>query len=221
MLKIAILTSKRAPGIEELLNDPRRGTLFDIVAVVTSEHDFAHRAPLSANGVPVMLNDIGEFYRAWNARRSDLDLRKTYDAMTVQRLALFEIDLVIMCSYLYIATDVLLKAFPNRIVNLHHSNLPGYKGLHAVRDAIMSGEMETYAVAHVVTPEVDEGPVIARSPAFPIHPMVQHLQRNNMTRALKAYAFAHQEWMIDRTWAPLMTEVIEHYAGIDTLAYAS
>lgn len=212
-LRVAVLCSHRAPGLLQMLQDPRRGVLFDIVACISSEHDFADREAVASAGVPTFVQDIHDFYRAWNAQVGDLELRKNYDLMIAQRLAHYDVDLVILCSYLYIVTPVLLERYAQRIVNVHHSDLPSYPGLHAVRDAILAGERETRATAHIVTNELDRGPAIARSWPFPVHPMVQDLRTWDSLRALKAYVFAHQEWMIESTWAPLMLASIELFAS--------
>ena len=215
-LRVAILCSHRAPGLLSLLADERHRLQYDIVACISSEHDFADRETALKHGVPTYIHDIGDFYRSWNARLSDLELRRNYDAGIVQRLAQHEADVVILCSYLYIVTPVLLEAYPNRVVNIHHSDLLNphdtYPGLHAVRAAILAGERETRATAHLVTRELDAGPPIARSWPFPVHPMVEELRRWHATRVLKAYAYAHQEWMIESTWAPLMLAVIELFS---------
>lgn len=211
-LRVAVLCSHRAPGLLELLQDRRRGDLFEIVACISSEHDFHDREAIALAGVPTFVHDIGDFYRSWNARRTDLELRKHYDSMIVQRLAIYEPDLIILCSYLYLVTSTLLEAYPQYVVNIHHSDLPRFPGLHAVRDAILGGERETRATAHMVTHQLDGGPVIVRSWAFPVHPMVEDLRCWNATRTLKAYVYAHQEWMIESTWAPLMIATIELFA---------
>ena len=208
-LRVAVLCSHRAPGLLQLLRDPRRGALFEVVACVSSEHDFSDREAISNEGVPTFVHDIRDFYRSWNAHRTDVQLRKNYDATIVQRLATYDADVVILCSYLYIATSVLLSAYPNRIMNLHHSDLPKYPGLQAVRAAILAGERETRATVHIVTEQVDAGPAIVRSWPFPVHPMVEDLRKWNATRTLNAYVFAHQEWMIESAWGPLMTAAIE------------
>ncbi|HEX6559671.1 MAG TPA: formyltransferase family protein [Longimicrobiales bacterium] len=211
-LRVAVLCSHRAPGLLDLLRDARRGDLFEIVACVSSEHDFQDREAIALAGVPTFVHDIGDFYRSWNARRGDLELRKHYDAMIVQRLAIYDPDLIILCSYLYLVTRPLLEAYPQRVVNIHHSDLPQYPGLHAVRDAILAGAHETRATVHMVTRDLDAGPAMVRSWAFPVHPMVDDLRSWNATQTLKAYVFAHQEWMIESAWAPLMTAAIELFA---------
>ena len=211
-LRVAVLCSHRAPGLLELLDDPRRGALFDVIACISSEHDFAGREAIMQRGVLTFVHDIHDFYRAWNARLGDLTLRAHYDEGIVQRLAPHDVDVVILCSYLYIVTAPLLDAYPAHVVNIHHSDLPKYPGLHAVRDAISAGERATRATAHLVTPQLDAGPPIVRSWPFAVHPMIDDVRRWNATSILKAYAYAHQEWMIESTWAPLMLSAIELFA---------
>jgi phosphoribosylglycinamide formyltransferase-1 len=222
-LRVAVLCSHRAPGLVHVLDDARRGSLYDIVACISSEHDFGEREAVVARGVPTFVHDIRDFYRSWGAPLRDLELRKDYDASILQRLALYDADVVMLCSYLYIVTATLLEAYPNRVVNIHHSDVgngngngnrkgTNYPGLHAVRDAIIAGEPETRATAHLVTRDLDAGPPIARSWSFPVHPMVADLRRWQATKIMKAYAFAHQEWMIESAWAPLMFASIELFA---------
>lgn len=211
-LRVAVLCSHRAPGLMQMLRDPRRGTMFDVVACISSEHDFADREAIAAEGVPTFVHDIRGFYGSWHARLGDLELRKDFDTMIVRRLALFDPDVIILCAYLYIVTTPLLEAYPNRVVNIHHSDLPAYPGLHAVRDAIMAGEHETRATAHLVTAQLDAGPPIVRSWAFPVHPMVDDLLHWKATKIVRAYTFAHQEWMIESAWGPLMLAATELFA---------
>lgn len=220
-MRVAVLCSQRAPGLLQVLQDPRRGSMFDIVACISSEHDFADREAVTAAGVPTFVHDIHDFYRSWNAKVSDLELRKNYDVMIAKRLAAYDVDIIVLCSYLYIVTAPLLDLYPQRVLNIHHSDLPNYPGLHAVRDAILAGERETRATAHIVTNELDCGPAIARSWPFPVHPMVHDLRTWDSVRALKAYVYAHQEWMIESTWAPLMLASIELFARGEVQAWGS
>ena len=75
-------------------------------------------------------------------------------------------------------------------------------------DAIFAGERETRATAHFVTASVDDGPPILRSRAFPVSPLVEAARLRGDVRMLKAYAFAHQEWMLHEGWGPLVKSVV-------------
>jgi folate-dependent phosphoribosylglycinamide formyltransferase PurN len=143
--------------------------------------------------------------------------REAYDTATVTMLEPYQPDLVVLASYLYVLTGAMLAAFPNQIVNVHHSDLMRrdaagralFPGLRAVRDAILAGELETRATAHLVTSELDQGPPLVRSWAFPVSPLAASAIASCSTDVLKACVFAHQEWMIRATWGPLLARAIE------------
>jgi folate-dependent phosphoribosylglycinamide formyltransferase PurN len=215
-LRVAVLCSRRCPGAADLLADRRRGWRWQLTGVLTSEEDMADRPLFAAAGVPVLSHPIRDFYRRRGRPLSDLATRREYDEEVARALSPFQADLLLLSGYLYIATEQLLDAFGRRIVNVHGSDLtradangrPKYPGLRAVRDAIFAGEFETRATAHWVTEELDMGPPIVRSRAFPVSPLVPDALARGDVRALKAYAFAHQEWMLAEAWGPLWTTVI-------------
>jgi folate-dependent phosphoribosylglycinamide formyltransferase PurN len=217
-LRVAVLTSRRAPGLGELLAE--RGALFDLVGVLSTEEDFSD-ARLQSAGVPVIRNPIRGFCSWQRAALSDLGVRRAFDRRTVRFLAPLRADLLLLSSYLYIATPPLLTAYAGRIVNVHGSDLarrapdgrPLYPGLRAVRDAISAGELETRATSHLVTAELDDGPILRRSRPFPVSPLAAELRAAGARHALNAYAYAHQEWMLATAWAPLLLDAIVRATG--------
>jgi len=188
MLKVAILCSHRAPGIRDLLNDPARGVDYEICCVITNNRDLRERDEIVDAGITCI---------ARPQPPRDLVAREEYDAETARYLKIFGADLVVLSCYLRILTRPMIEAFPERIINLHDSDLPKYVGLHATRDAIRAGERETRATAHWVTEEVDAGPVLLRSEVFPV----------------LGDARAHRELVIRSAWGPLMREAIHLQAG--------
>ncbi len=158
MLNIGVLCSRRAPGLEALL--AHSGRTFNVACVVTS-HDFEH--PLA----------IQHPIRAFRSRRD-------YDAATLHQLRAHNVDTVLLLGYCFIVTDVLLRAFPSAIYNIHDSDLAirradgerRYVGLHSTRDAILAGEKETRSTLHLVTEKLDGGPIVSLSRAFPVAPFV-------------------------------------------------
>ena len=136
--------------------------------------------------------------------------RNAFDAETADLLR--GSDVVILLGYLFVVTAPLLDAFPGRILNLHDSDLPRYPGLHATRDAICAGERETRSCAHVVTPQLDAGPVIARSRAFPVAPFVHEAVARGEQDIVRAYAYAHREWMMRSAWGALAAEAVQRIA---------
>lgn len=69
---------------------------------------------------------------------------------------------------------------------------------------MFAGVEETRATVHLVTAGVDQGPPLVRSWAFPVAPLVKPALTWGAADILKAYAYAHQEWMIRTAWGPLV-----------------
>jgi len=172
MLRVGVLTSKRAPGLDDL----RR------------------RVPLAC---------------VLERRPARSQSRIAFDHDTANLLIAEGVDVVVLLGYLYIVTEPLLSAFPNRIVNLHDSDLPKYPGLHATRDAIVAGERETRSSAHIVTARLDAGPVIARSAAFPVAPFVHQAVERGHADIVRAYAYAQREWMMRSAWGALAATALD------------
>jgi phosphoribosylglycinamide formyltransferase-1 len=216
--RVALLCSRRAPGLRHLFEDPLRGRLYDLVACVSSEDAFPPEAlPVQETGVPFLCHPVRDFHRWMHAPLRDMATRALYDRTMVGVLADLRPDLVMLDGYLYLLTAPMLEAFPDRIVNIHHSDLvrqddrgrARYPGLRAVLDAILSGESETRATAHFVTDRLDDGPLLLRSYGFPVAGLARDALAWGAADMLKAYAFAHQEWMLRAAWGPLLARSIE------------
>ena len=72
----------------------------------------------------------------------------------------WNVDLIVLAGWMRIVTPKLIDAFPNRVINLHPSLLPKYKGLHAIERALESGDEITGVSVHYVNEELDGGEVI-------------------------------------------------------------
>jgi folate-dependent phosphoribosylglycinamide formyltransferase PurN len=217
-VRVAVLSSHRAPGADYLLReDPNRGERYEIAAFVASDPANADLGRFVAAGVPTAVHDIRAFYAARGARLTDLGPRPDYDGELRDALTVHRPDLVVLCGYLHILTASMLDAYPGRIVNIHDSDLallgrdgrPKYRGLRSTRDAVFAGEPVTRSTVHLVTPEVDVGPVLVRSWPFPVHALVEDARRWGTNDILKAYAYAQREWMMRAAWGPLLARAIE------------
>jgi phosphoribosylglycinamide formyltransferase-1 len=215
-IRVAVLCSHRAPGLRFLLEeDPNRGRLYDLVCCLSSEQESEAMEETVRAGLPFISHSMARFAARSGTKPTDLAARVDYDRETLALLLPYEPDLLVLSSYLFILTEPLLTAFPERIVNVHHADLtkrPRYVGLRAVRDAIFAGETETRATAHLVTERLDEGPILCLSRPFPVSPLVRDALSWGATDVLKAYAYAHQEWMIRSAWGPLLSDAIAEVA---------
>ena len=113
------------------------------------------------------------------AERLDINCHYTKDEDEI--IALFEayqVDLVVMAGWMRVVSKKFCDAFAGRLINLHPSLLPKYKGLGAVEQALKSGDDETGCSVHWVTEHLDSGAVIKQQ-TVPILPgdTVESLQR--------------------------------------------
>ena len=115
-------------------------------------------------------------------KRADrLDINSCYSKDEDEIIALFDaynVDLVVMAGWMRIVSKKFCDAFAGRLINLHPSLLPKYKGLGAVEQALKSGDIETGCSVHWVTEHLDSGAVIKQQ-TVPILPgdTVESLQR--------------------------------------------
>jgi phosphoribosylglycinamide formyltransferase-1 len=215
-LRVAVLSSYRAPGVRYLLEHPEHGEVWEIVTGVVTHAESELSVLGRQAGVPVVLHDIRAFYRRRQAVLRDRAVRWAYDRQTASLLAPARPDVVLLTGYLYLVTEPLLAAYPDRIVNVHDSDLllrgpdgrPRYRGLHSTRDAIAAGEPETRLTAHLVTSEVDEGPILARSPGFRVPPLPAGAPGDEAWRHLKRVAWVQRERMMQEAWGPLLVQVL-------------
>ena len=104
------------------------------------------------------------------ASKDENDIITIFDA--------YQVDLIVMAGWMRVVTKKFCEAFAGRIINLHPSLLPKYKGLNAVEQALKSGDDETGCSVHFVTEHLDSGSVIKQQ-KVPILPgdTVETLQR--------------------------------------------
>jgi folate-dependent phosphoribosylglycinamide formyltransferase PurN len=233
-LRVAVLCSRRAPGLLHLLTRADGlGIDWNVVCCVTSEERFAEQAEVARHGVPVLAHPVRRFYaeRRPEARLADLRLREDYDVRTVELLQAYRPDVVILAGYLLLLTGPMLRAFEGRIVNVHHSDLalrdagggPRYPGLRAVRDAILAGEPDTRSTVHLVTERLDDGPLLLQSRRFPVAEVAAWARAAGEDDVLRRAIWVHQEWMLRTAFGPLMEQMLDMLAGsnvVDTPAAA-
>jgi folate-dependent phosphoribosylglycinamide formyltransferase PurN len=231
-IRVAVVCSHRAPGLLYLLNQsPDRGAAYEIVCCVTSQETFAEELRVERRGIPTRVHPIADFYAArGETRRADLEIRAAYDAETLRIIEPYMPDVVLLDGYLYLITAPMLDRFRNRILNLHFADLtlrtaaggPRFPGIRAVRAALGAGERETRATVHLVNAIVDGGPPIVRSWPFPVSPLVEELRTTSADDVVRAYAYAHEQWMLRTVSGPLVASALRLVAtgavDLDALA---
>ncbi|HAA32793.1 MAG TPA: phosphoribosylglycinamide formyltransferase [Cyanobacteria bacterium UBA8553] len=99
----------------------------------------------------------------------DYKRREDLDAAIVEVLRQYEVEWVVMAGWMRVVTPVLIDAFPDRIINIHPSLLPSFKGVRAIEQALEAGVKIAGCTVHLVRPEIDSGPILIQA-AVPVLP---------------------------------------------------
>ena len=112
--------------------------------------------------------DCGALKRALKFGIPSAYFNHTEEAKIVSEFNWARVDYIILAGYMRILSSYFIEEFPNRIINVHPSLLPKYKGLNAVRQAMESGDKVTGCTVHYVNDELDGGQIIkqAKVPIF-------------------------------------------------------
>ncbi len=118
-------------------------------------------------------------------KRADrLDIPSCYSKDEDEIIALFnayEVDMIVMAGWMRIVSKKFCDEFAGRIINLHPSLLPKYKGLHAVEQALKAGENETGCTVHFVNEYLDSGAIIKQQ----VVPILPTDTVESLTRAIQ------------------------------------
>jgi phosphoribosylglycinamide formyltransferase 1 len=152
-LRIAVLASGRGSNFAALLGARDRGELdADFVLVASDKPDAGALQLARMAGVPTCVLEPHGYTE-----------RRDYDLTLFERLAASKPDLLVLAGFMRIIDGDALKPWAGRMINIHPSLLPKYRGLHTHRRAIKAGDTEHGASVHFVTAELDGGPVIAQT----------------------------------------------------------
>jgi formyltetrahydrofolate deformylase len=147
--RIAVLVSREAHCLGDLLGRWRSGELPADIATVISNHP-DHAALADFSGVP------------FHHLPTTPETRTASEAALVDLLHEHDVELVVLARYMQVLSDQVLTAFPMRIINIHHSFLPAFVGAKPYHQAQQRGVKLIGATAHYATSELDEGPIIAQ-----------------------------------------------------------
>ena len=93
-------------------------------------------------------------------RREDFSSRLDFEAVIIQKLKDYRIDLIVLAGFMRLLSPNFVKRYRGRIMNIHPSLLPEFKGAQAIRDAFDSGADSTGVTVHFIDEKVDHGPII-------------------------------------------------------------
>ncbi|GAC73467.1 5'-phosphoribosylglycinamide formyltransferase [Moesziomyces antarcticus T-34] len=148
-----IMVSKIGHCLNDLLFRLSNNTLPITVPLIISNH--ADYEPLArANGIPF-------YHLPINAAEGKT--KEWQEAEMVKLAKQYDIDMIVLARYMQILSPQLCSLFSGRIINIHHSFLPSFKGAKPYHQAFERGVKLIGATAHFVTADLDEGPIIEQA----------------------------------------------------------
>ncbi len=152
-LPIAILISGRGSNMRTIAERAASGTLPVEVRVVVSDQPNAGGLEIARSmGIPTEVLSPREFPD-----------RPSYDRALARLVARYEPKLVVLAGFMRILTSEFIAPFAGRIMNIHPSLLPKYRGLHTHRRVLEAGDPIHGVSVHFVTEELDGGPLIIQA----------------------------------------------------------
>lgn len=148
--RIVVLISGNGSNLQAIIDALATGQIpASIVAVISNKADAygLQRARKAAIPSEVVLNTA----------YAD---RQQYDQALMQTIDQYQPDLIVLAGFMRILGDTFVEHYYGRMINIHPSLLPKYKGLNTHQRVLQAGEEEHGASVHFVVPELDSGPVI-------------------------------------------------------------
>jgi len=158
-IRLVVLISGRGSNLQAILDQAASGELpVEIAAVISNRPGVAGLERARQAGVPALELDHKNFPG-----------RPEFESALIELIDRHRPDLVILAGFMRILTADFTGHYRGRLLNIHPSLLPKFRGLHTHERAIAAGEIEHGASIHFVTAELDGGPVIvqAQVPVWP------------------------------------------------------
>lgn len=158
-LNLAVFISGRGSNLQSIIDACRNPDFPARISFVLSNKSEAYgleRAHKSGIPTAVVLH-------------KDYPTREAFEDAMMAELARHPVDLICLAGFMRILTPHFINRWPDKIINIHPSLLPDYKGLHTHERALADGKKEVGCTIHYVVPEMDSGPIIMqkRVPILP------------------------------------------------------
>ena len=151
--RIGVLISGRGSNLQAIIDSVAAGRLDATIAVVISNRaDAAGLARAARAGIETLHID----HKGYGSREA-------FDRAVVAELRRRDVALVCLAGFMRLLSAAFVDAFPNRILNIHPSLLPAFPGLDGQAQAWEHGVKVSGATVHIVTPELDAGPIVRQA----------------------------------------------------------
>lgn len=147
--RMAVFVSKASHCFYDILQRYSSGEWQVEIPVIISNHEAL--GPIAAQ--------FGIDFRVFAINGKNKAEQEAAETALIREL---NIDFIVLARYMQILSDDFCASFPNQIINIHHSFLPAFKGARPYHSAYERGVKVIGATSHYVTPDLDEGPIIAQ-----------------------------------------------------------
>ena len=153
-MNFAVLASGRGSNLQAIIKAIKTGRINAQLNLVISDKKDAYALKRAQDAqIPTAFINPKDFQD-----------RESFDRAVVERLQEFKIDFVVLAGYMRLVSIYFIQQYPDRILNIHPSLLPAFRGMHAIKDAFDYGAKITGVTVHIVVKEMDDGPIILQEP---------------------------------------------------------
>lgn len=184
MKRIAVLVSGGGTNLQAIIDAIQSGSITNgkIVKVIASKQGVFALRRAEENGIPTAV-----------IARKQFDSVEAYDRAMTEELQKDRVDLIVLAGFLSILGEQVIRAFPNRIINIHPALIPsfcgpGFYGLHVHKAALEKGVKVTGATVHFVNEIVDGGAIILQKAV--------EVQEGDTPEILQKRVMEQAEWQI-------------------------
>ncbi len=157
-LRLAVMASGNGSNFEAIVNAIINKKLkASVIALIVNNPNCKAKERAERLNIKCIVHD-----------HRDYPKRTDFDKVLVDTLKFIKVEGIVMAGWMRIVTSTLINAFPGRIINIHPSILPSFKGTDAISQALNSKVCITGCTVHFVSESVDSGPIIYQA-ALPIY----------------------------------------------------
>jgi phosphoribosylglycinamide formyltransferase-1 len=150
MMNFAVFVSGYGSNLQAIIDAVRQGAIKGRLVLVVSDKKDAYALERARKaGIKTLALDPKDFAG-----------REEFDKAVIRQLQKEKIELVVLAGFMRILSEHFIRTYRDKVLNIHPSLLPQFKGAHAIKDAFEAGVKTTGVTVHFVTEELDGGPVV-------------------------------------------------------------
>lgn len=152
MKNVVVLISGSGSNLQAIMDAASIAGSYSICGVISNREDAYGLTRAAQAGIPTAL-----------VKHQDFPDRESFDAQLISHIDAWQADLVILAGFMRILTDKFVRHYSGRLINIHPSLLPKFKGLHTHQRALEANEAEHGCTVHFVSEELDAGAPILQA----------------------------------------------------------